>query len=72
MVFFMVGTPSSSSRSAPLLGYIGLLIIEREKYIAHEQKGVMAVYNKAEYREQRTAMLQDWAGMIDELAIGNQ
>jgi hypothetical protein len=23
------------------------------------------VYNKAEYREQRTAMLQDWADMID-------
>ncbi len=34
--------------------------------LAHEQKGVRAVYNKAEYREQRTAMLQDWADMIDE------
>src|SRR5690606_36634061 len=30
-----------------------------EKYLAHEQKGVRAVYNKAEYREQRAAMLQD-------------
>ena len=37
-----------------------------EKCLAHEQKGVRAVYNKAEYREQRTAMLQDWADMIDE------
>lgn len=27
-----------------------------------------AVYNKAQYREQRTAMLQDWADMIDEWA----
>lgn len=36
-----------------------------EKCLAHEQKGVRAVYNKAEYREQRTAMLQDWADMID-------
>jgi len=36
-----------------------------EKALAHEQKGVRAVYNKAEYREQRTAMLQDWADMID-------
>lgn len=36
-----------------------------EKSLAHEQKGVRAVYNKAEYREQRTAMLQDWADMID-------
>ncbi|WP_444543535.1 tyrosine-type recombinase/integrase [Laribacter hongkongensis] len=37
-----------------------------EKCLAHEQRGVRAVYNKAEYREQRTAMLQDWANMIDE------
>lgn len=36
-----------------------------EKCLAHEQKGVRAVYNKAEYREQRTAMMQDWADMID-------
>lgn len=28
------------------------------KCLAHEQRGVRAVYNKAEYREQRTAMLQ--------------
>ncbi|EKT4485773.1 MULTISPECIES: tyrosine-type recombinase/integrase [Shewanella] len=37
-----------------------------EKCLAHEQKGVRAVYNKAEYREQRASMLQDWADMIDE------
>lgn len=36
-----------------------------EKCLAHEQKGVRAVYNKAEYREQRKSMLQDWADMID-------
>lgn len=40
-----------------------------EKCLAHEQKGVRAVYNKAEYREQRAAMLQDWADMIDEWTI---
>lgn len=40
-----------------------------EKCLAHEQKGVRAVYNKAEYKEQRTAMLQDWADMIDEWAV---
>ena len=40
-----------------------------EKCLAHEQGGVRAVYNKAEYREQRTAMLQDWADMIDEWAV---
>lgn len=37
-----------------------------EKCLAHEQKGVRAVYNKAEYREQRAAMLQDWADMVSE------
>ena len=36
-----------------------------EKCLAHEQKGVRAVYNKAEYREQRTGMLQDWSDMVD-------
>ncbi len=41
-----------------------------EKCLAHEQKGVRAVYNKAEYREQRAAMLQDWADMIDEWTVG--
>lgn len=39
-----------------------------EKCLAHEQRGVRAVYNKAEYREQRASMLQDWADMIDEWA----
>ncbi len=36
-----------------------------EKCLAHEQKGVRAVYNKAEYAEQRRAMMQDWADMVD-------
>lgn len=36
-----------------------------EKCLAHEQKGVRAVYNRAEYAHQRRAMLQDWADMVD-------
>jgi integrase len=40
-----------------------------EKSLAHEQKGVRAIYNKAEYREQRAAMLQDWADMIDDWVL---
>ncbi len=36
-----------------------------EKALAHEQKGVRAVYNKAEYARQRVYMLQQWADMID-------
>ncbi|MFC8752882.1 tyrosine-type recombinase/integrase [Pseudomonas oryzihabitans] len=42
-----------------------------EKCLAHEQKGVRAVYNKAEYRDQRRSMLQDWANMIDDWTAGN-
>ncbi|MYM22599.1 tyrosine-type recombinase/integrase [Duganella sp. FT135W] len=37
-----------------------------EKCLAHEQKSVRAIYNKAEYAEQRRVMLQAWADMIDE------
>lgn len=40
-----------------------------EKCLAHEQRGTRAVYNKAEYREQRASMMQDWADMIDSWAI---
>jgi len=36
-----------------------------EKCLAHEQRGVRAVYNKAEYAEQRRDMLQKWADMLD-------
>lgn len=36
-----------------------------EKQLAHEQRGVRAVYNKAEYLEQRRTMMQAWADMID-------
>lgn len=37
-----------------------------EKCLAHEQRGVRAVYNKAEYAEQRRDMLQQWADMVDD------
>ena len=36
-----------------------------EKCLAHEQKGVRAIYNKANYAQQRTYMLQQWADMVD-------
>jgi len=36
-----------------------------EKCLAHQQKGVRAIYNKAEYAEQRRQMLQAWADMVD-------
>ncbi|QGW03529.1 tyrosine-type recombinase/integrase [Proteus terrae subsp. cibarius] len=37
-----------------------------EKCLAHVQNGVRAVYNKAEYAEQRRKMLQEWSDMVDE------
>ena len=36
-----------------------------EKCLAHEQRGVRAVYNKAEYADQRREILQSWADMVD-------
>lgn len=36
-----------------------------EKALAHEQKGVRGVYNRAEYAAQRKDMLQWWADFVD-------
>lgn len=36
-----------------------------EKCLAHEQRNVRSVYNKAEYATQRRDMLQQWADMVD-------
>ncbi len=36
-----------------------------EKALAHEQKGVRGVYNKAEYADDRRKMLQWWADFVD-------
>jgi integrase len=36
-----------------------------EKCLAHEQKGVRGVYNRAEYADQRKDMLQWWADFVD-------
>ena len=36
-----------------------------EKALAHTIGGIRGVYNRAEYAEQRRAMLQQWADMVD-------
>lgn len=36
-----------------------------EKALAHEQKGVRGIYNRAEYAEQRRKMLHWWANFVD-------
>ncbi|HHE3661935.1 TPA: tyrosine-type recombinase/integrase [Pasteurella multocida] len=43
-----------------------------EKALAHEQQGVRAVYNKAEYAEQRRDMMQKWADMVDTWIRGDE
>ncbi len=40
------------------------LLTDREVF-SPRTKGVRAVYNKAEYAEQRRDMLQQWANMVD-------
>lgn len=41
-----------------------------EKCLAHEQRGVRAVYNKAECADQRRHMMQTWANMVDGFIAG--
>jgi integrase len=36
-----------------------------EKALAHEQGGVRGVYNKAQYLQQRKALLSQWADLVD-------
>lgn len=36
-----------------------------EKTLAHEQKGIRGVYNRAEYADQRREMLQWWSDFVD-------
>ncbi len=40
-----------------------------EKALAHSIGGIRGVYNRAEYAEQRRAMLQSWADYVDRLAL---
>jgi integrase len=38
-----------------------------EKQLAHVSGGVRAVYNRAEYLQERQKMMQDWADFLDKL-----
>jgi integrase len=38
-----------------------------EKALSHEKDGIEGVYNRAEYAEQRTEMLQWWADYVDSI-----
>ncbi|MBE0470364.1 MAG: tyrosine-type recombinase/integrase [Methyloprofundus sp.] len=48
------------------MGYMGDVI---EKQLAHEQRGVRAVYNKAQYLAQRTEMMNGWADYLNSLKM---
>lgn len=52
-------------KASTLLHEVGYPSDWIEKYLAHEQKGVRAIYNKAEYSRQRACMLQQWSNMVD-------
>lgn len=51
--------------AATLLSEAGYPADVIEKALNHTIKGVRGVYNRAEYGEQRKAMLQAWADMVD-------
>ncbi|SNY01103.1 Integrase [Pseudomonas sp. LAMO17WK12:I6] len=42
-----------------------------EAQLAHKEEGISGVYNKAQYLEQRTAMMQWYADHLDKLQNGN-
>lgn len=51
------------------MGFMGDVI---EKQLAHEQKGVRGVYNKAQYLPQRKEMMQAWGNYLDSLKNGGE
>lgn len=55
--------------ASTLLHELVILQTGLKSALAHEQKGVRAVYNKAEYARQRAYMLQQWADMIDSFGL---
>lgn len=42
-----------------------------EAQLAHKEEGVSGIYNKAQYLEQRTTMMQWYADHLDKLVVGN-
>lgn len=42
-----------------------------ESQLAHKEEGISGIYNKAQYLEQRTTMMQWYADHLDKLAAGN-
>ncbi|UVE16811.1 tyrosine-type recombinase/integrase [Pseudomonas sp. LS44] len=42
-----------------------------EAQLAHKEEGIAGIYNKAQYLEQRTTMMQWYADHLDKLAAGN-
>lgn len=51
---------------AVLLQHTCMKQVITQKALAHEQRCVRSIYNKAEYAQQLSKLLQDWADMVDE------
>ena len=43
-----------------------------EKALAHEQRGVRRVYNRAEYKLQRREMMQWWGNFVESIIVGQK
>jgi integrase len=64
-------TPHDLRRTAATrMNEIGIAPHVVEKILNHSMQGVMAVYNKAEYADERTAAMQQWSDEIDRILAG--
>jgi len=64
-------TPHDLRRTATTrMNELGIAPHVVEKILNHSMQGVMAVYNKAEYADERTAAMQTWADELDRILAG--
>ncbi len=54
------------------LNEMGILLHVVEKILNHRMQGVMAVYNKAEYYDQKVSALNQWAKRIEEIVSSGE
>ena len=51
--------------AATMLGERGFNLDEIEKQLSHKTQGIKGVYQKAQYLDSRTRMMQDWADFVE-------
>ena len=66
-------TPHDLRRTgATILNELGYNADVIEKALNHGARGIRAVYNRAQYAEQRKQMLEEWAQWLEKLAASGQ